>query len=51
MGRPYFLHDGGARSLEEAILWHGGEAEQSKQSFLAMRAEDRDARVKFLKSI
>ena len=30
-GHTYLLHDGRARSIEEAILWHGGEAEKSKE--------------------
>jgi len=35
---PYssYLHDGRARTLEEAILWHGGEAEMAKQAFVNM---------------
>ncbi|NJM99871.1 MAG: thiol oxidoreductase, partial [Phormidesmis sp. RL_2_1] len=35
---PYagYLHDGRARSIEEAILWHGGEAEAAKQAFMMM---------------
>ncbi len=46
-----FLHDGRARNLEEAILWHGGEAEASKNSFKAMGKNDRDALIVFLKSL
>ncbi|MCH2133383.1 MAG: hypothetical protein MK116_06510 [Phycisphaerales bacterium] len=38
---PNFLHDGRARSLMEAILWHGGEAESSRQAVLAMSATER----------
>ncbi|MEM6253044.1 MAG: di-heme oxidoredictase family protein [Cyanobacteria bacterium P01_D01_bin.156] len=50
---PYsgYLHDGRARTFEEAILWHGGEAESSKAAFEAMSAEDRDALVRFLQSL
>ncbi|MEE3716066.1 di-heme oxidoredictase family protein [Tumidithrix elongata RA019] len=50
---PYsgFLHDGRARTLEEAILWHGGEAEKSKESFRAMPASDRAALLQFLHSL
>ena len=50
---PYsgFLHDGRARTLEEAILWHGGEAEQSKEAFRNLDKADRDALVKFLRSL
>jgi CxxC motif-containing protein (DUF1111 family) len=45
------LHDGRARNIEEAILWHGGESEQSKQDFKNMGADDRAALVKFLESL
>jgi len=50
-GGEAYLHDGRARSLEEAILWHGGEAEAAKQTFRAMSASERAAVVKFLKSL
>ncbi len=46
-----YLHDGRARNLIEAILWHGGEAERHKQSVIAMPKEDRDALVQFLESL
>lgn len=46
-----FLHDGRARSLEEAILWHGGEAEQSRDLFMSLTKEERDALIRFLESI
>jgi CxxC motif-containing protein (DUF1111 family) len=50
---PYasYLHDGRARSLEEAILWHGGEAEHSRERFRILSAADRSALVKFLGSL
>lgn len=47
----YFLHDGRARSLEEAILWHSGEAESAKEKFRSMKKEDRDSLIEFLKSL
>jgi CxxC motif-containing protein (DUF1111 family) len=50
-GGEAYLHDGRARSIEEAILWHGGEAEASKKAFLGMSAEDRAALVSFIKSL
>ncbi len=34
-GKPFYLHDGRARTFEEAVLWHGGNAEQSKQKICA----------------
>jgi CxxC motif-containing protein (DUF1111 family) len=50
-GTPYYLHDGRARTMEEAILWHGGEAEASKNKFEQLSKPDRKALVKFLKSL
>ena len=50
-GTPYYLHDGRARTLTEAILWHGGEAQRSKQAFVQLKKEDRDALLKFLQSL
>jgi len=47
----FFLHDGRARSLEEAILWHGGEAEKSKDAFTNLSKSDRDALIQFLQSL
>jgi len=46
-----FLHDGRAKTLEEAILWHGGEAEASKEDFRALSKKDRDALIAFLMSL
>ena len=50
-GHHRLLHDGRARGALEAILWHGGEAEVSKQIVLGMRRADREALVKFLESL
>ena len=50
-GHTRFLHDGRARNLEEAILWHGGEAERSRNAFRAMPGEDREALIAFLNSL
>lgn len=47
----YFLHDGRARNLLEAVLWHGGEAEAAKQAVVAMEQSDREALIKFLESL
>jgi len=46
-----FLHDGRARSIEEAILWHGGEAQKSKEGFMALDKISREKVLKFLHSI
>ncbi|MBZ9701122.1 MULTISPECIES: di-heme oxidoredictase family protein [unclassified Mesorhizobium] len=50
-GNNFYLHDGRARSLVEAILWHGGEGQKSRDRFAAADAADRDALVKFLESL
>jgi CxxC motif-containing protein (DUF1111 family) len=50
-GGEAYLHDGRARTLEEAILWHGGEAEGAKEAFRTMSASERAALVKFLQSL
>jgi CxxC motif-containing protein (DUF1111 family) len=50
-GHTFFLHDGRARSLEEAILWHGGEAEASRDAFAAYSAQERAALIRFLESL
>ncbi len=47
----YFLHDGRARNLTEAIMWHGGEGEASKNLFAKMSKEERAALIKFLESL
>ncbi|WP_172329559.1 di-heme oxidoredictase family protein [Mangrovicoccus sp. HB161399] len=46
-----FLHDGRARSLLEAILWHGGEAAPQRDAVIAMPKPDRDALIAFLESL
>ena len=46
-----FLHDGRARNLLEAILWHGGEAEASKQMVVNMTSSEREALLAFLNSL
>ena len=50
-GHTYFLHDGRARNFIEAIMWHGGEGEASKNLFKKMDKADRQALVKFLESL
>ncbi|KEA62468.1 putative thiol oxidoreductase [Marinobacterium lacunae] len=47
----YFLHDGRARTLLEAILWHGGEAEASRNNIINMSQKDRNALIRFLESL
>jgi len=50
-GHTNFLHDGCARSLLEAILWHGGEAEAQKEAVRTMPAADLAALISFLESL
>ena len=50
-GHSYFLHDGRARSLLEAILWHGGEAKAAQTKVTQMPKSDRDALIEFLESL
>ncbi len=50
-GHSNFLHDGRARSLLEAVLWHGGEAEASRQKVEEMSKAEREALIEFLESL
>ena len=50
-GGEGYLHDGRARTIAEAILWHGGEATASKEKFRTMSASDRAAILLFLRSL
>ena len=49
--RAGFLHDGRARTPEEAILWHDGEARGAADRYRALPAEQRDALIRFLNSL
>jgi CxxC motif-containing protein (DUF1111 family) len=50
-GHTNFLHDGRARNLLEAILWHGGEAQSSRDAVAAMDKQNRTALIRFLESL
>lgn len=50
-GHTMFLHDGRARNIEEALLWHGGEAQASRDFFIDLTAEEREALLGFLRSL
>lgn len=50
-GHQNFLHDGRARSLLEAVLWHGGEAQRSSDAVRNMSSEERAALLNFLSSL
>ncbi|MGO4702988.1 di-heme oxidoreductase family protein [Dyella sp. 2RAB6] len=50
-GSVGYLHDGRARTLTEAVMWHGGEAERARQRFSALSTADRQALLAFLQSL
>ena len=50
-GHTQFLHDGRARNILEAVLWHGGEADHAKQKVLQFNAQERAAFLAFLNSL
>lgn len=50
-GHTFFLHDGRARNLTEAILWHGGEGQAARDRFAGLPKPEREALVKFLESL
>jgi CxxC motif-containing protein (DUF1111 family) len=50
-GQTHLLHDGRARNVAEAILWHGGEAEVAREAFRTMSKPEREALVKFVLSL
>lgn len=51
LGEEFYLHDGRARTLTEAILWHGGEAEAATETFRALAPPDRADLIRFLESL
>jgi CxxC motif-containing protein (DUF1111 family) len=51
VNRIAYLHDGRARTIEEAVLWHGGEALASKTVYENMSQTDKDALLAFLRSL
>ncbi len=51
VGAERYLHDGRARSIAEAILWHGGEGEQAKKAFMQLDKTARKALVAFIRSL
>jgi len=50
-GHERLLHDGRARGIDEAIRWHGGEAEAARARYGSMPAGDREALMRFVASI
>ena len=49
--KPRLLHDGRARTFQEAILWHGGEALNSKENYMNLPKEKREKLLKFLEEL
>lgn len=50
-GHTYLLHDGRARNVEEAILWHGGEALAARDAYRALSKTEREALLAFVNSL
>ena len=50
-GHTRFLHDGRARSIAEAILWHDGEGLAAREAFRNMSHAERAAALRFLESL
>ncbi len=50
-GSSAFLHDGRARTIEEAILWHDGEAASSRRAFTQLSPSERDDLLVFVRSL
>ena len=50
-GHTNFLHDGRARNLEEAIMWHGGEGRSSKDGYAKLSKKDKEKLLLFLNSL
>jgi CxxC motif-containing protein (DUF1111 family) len=50
-GHAFFLHDSRARSLTEAILWHGGEGQAARDAFAVMDKADREALIRYVESL
>jgi CxxC motif-containing protein (DUF1111 family) len=50
-GEQAYLHDGRARTLDEAILWHAGEGTNAKNAYVALSQGDKDALIAFLQSL
>jgi CxxC motif-containing protein (DUF1111 family) len=50
-GHTFFLHDGRARNVEEAILWHGGEAQAARDGYANLSKQERAALLSFVNSL
>ena len=50
-GHEFMLHDGRARNVEEAILWHGGEGLKSRDAYSKLSLKEREWLIEFVKSL
>lgn len=50
-GHTFLMHDGRARNITEAILWHGGEAQAAKTKFKELTTKEREELLLFLNSL
>jgi CxxC motif-containing protein (DUF1111 family) len=50
-GHTFFLHDGRARNIAEAILWHGGEGQRARDAFAALSPDERRQLIAFVNSL
>ena len=50
-GHTFFLHDGRARNIKEAIVWHGGEAKIARNAFAVLEKKDRERLIAFVNSL
>lgn len=50
-GHSYYLHDGRARNLLEAILWHGGEAQSQRDAVTKLSKRERDQLIRFVENL
>jgi CxxC motif-containing protein (DUF1111 family) len=50
-GSTHLMHDGRARTVLEAILWHGGEGKAAKDTFSNMTSEERESVIAFVNAI
>ncbi len=50
-GHTFFLHDGRARNIQEAILWHGGEGQKARDAFAALTKREREQLIAFVNSL
>ncbi len=48
---PNLLHDGRAKTIEEAILWHGGEAQKTKEQFMNLNEQQREQLIKYVEEL